>query len=334
MSARRNVLINMQPDSSIHPGLLLDRYLEQQNDEKAKLKLVADVCNCKQSDFYKMALRRWRDQVTGSETIAVKESLTVRGRLVTGLGIANPIEAGISLHHTYGMPWLPGSGLKGLASHFCHIVWGAQDKEYQRGGAHHTLMFGTTDSSGILLFHDGWWSGGNGPFMKDVLTPHHQDYYSGKDVLATDFDMPVPVPFVSIVGNFDVAVECVASDNNDRGKQWAELGLQLLCEALSEWGFGGKTNAGYGRVSGDNNQQNGAAERNIQANRDALETFRQWFVETGRNLPINMHNQIVTRLQKLQGNVDQHREACGIVKQHIRERDRSRQLTSYLDNYN
>ena len=34
----------------------------------------------------------------------------------------------------------------------------------------------------------------------------------------------------------------------EEGKKWAALGMELLTQALAEWGIGGKTNAGYGRL--------------------------------------------------------------------------------------
>lgn len=44
-------------------------------------------------------------------------------------------------------------------------------------------------------------------------------------------------------------------------KEWAVLGLNLLQEALMNWGFGGKINAGYGRMVSDDFMKNLAAEK-------------------------------------------------------------------------
>lgn len=35
-------------------------------------------------------------------------------RLIVGLGLPSPLEAGITLHHLYGIPYLPGSAIKGV----------------------------------------------------------------------------------------------------------------------------------------------------------------------------------------------------------------------------
>src|ERR1700680_515711 len=86
-------------------------------------------------------------------------------RLIVGLGSENVLETGIRLHHTYGLPVIPGSALKGLAAHYCHEIWGKtnvkcqrpskeQDEAYQKflsnkgpqpDDNYHRLLFGNTD---------------------------------------------------------------------------------------------------------------------------------------------------------------------------------------------
>lgn len=41
-------------------------------------------------------------------------SVNVQWRLVIGLGLPTPLEVGITLHHLYGFPYLPGSAIKGV----------------------------------------------------------------------------------------------------------------------------------------------------------------------------------------------------------------------------
>ena len=42
----------------------------------------------------------------------------VQWRLVVGLGLPSPLETGITLHHLYGIPYLPGSAIKGVTRAF------------------------------------------------------------------------------------------------------------------------------------------------------------------------------------------------------------------------
>jgi CRISPR-associated protein Cmr6 len=177
------------------------------------------------------------------------------GRMVIGLGGENVLETGITLHHTYGTPLIPGTALKGLASHYSDLVWGERDqgqgfKRWKKGepaGEYHKAIFGTTEDSGHIIFHDAWITPETmtNSLQLDVMTPHHGDYYSG-EAAPTDFDDPNPVTFISVVGAFHVAVSCDVP--GEEGQKWANLALDLLSDALREWGIGGKTNAGYGRL--------------------------------------------------------------------------------------
>jgi CRISPR-associated protein Cmr6 len=56
----------------------------------------------------------------------------VQGRLIVGLGGDNVLETGLTLHHTYGVPLIPGNALKGLAAHYCDQVWGQADAEFRK----------------------------------------------------------------------------------------------------------------------------------------------------------------------------------------------------------
>jgi CRISPR-associated protein Cmr6 len=122
-------------------------------------------------------------------------------------------------------------------------------------GKHYRILFGETDESGCLAFHDAWILPEclNGKaLLRDVMTPHHGAYNAGPDkqkkvVPPTDFDDPNPIAYLSVSGTFLLAVSCEAS--GESGRSWAELGMNLLGCALTDWGIGGKTSSGYGRMS-------------------------------------------------------------------------------------
>jgi len=145
---------------------------------------------------------------------------------------------------------IPGTALKGLAAHYCHQTWGAVDDKFKLGGEHHRAIFGTTEDSGHIIFHDAWITPETvvKSLQPDVMTPHHGDYYSDDSgsTPPTDFDDPNPVTFLSVVGTFHLAVSCDVPGNE--GQKWADLVFEMLSDALNDWGIGGKTNAGYGRL--------------------------------------------------------------------------------------
>jgi len=246
-----------------HPGLLLQRYLTKQADPEERRALFDATLQAARSEslrsLYAEAFARWTRSVPQDEAHR-SEQLATASRLVVGLGSENVLETGLRLHHTYGVPIIPGSALKGLASHYCHDVWGQRHNEaaaeenrlFRRGGAHHSLLFGTTDDGGVITFHDAWITPGSlddGAFRLDVMTPHHPKWQTN-EAPPTDFDSPVPVSFLSVAGTFEVRLcwSGPAATPSDTAEAWTALAMKLLKEAVAEWGIGGKTSSGYGRL--------------------------------------------------------------------------------------
>jgi len=248
-------LRDQRASRSQHPGLLLQRYLcenatgDSGNPAEKRAILLAAINaahNAEVTQLYKDAFNRWRQSLP--ELTAAKD-LQTAGRLIVGLGSENVLETGITLHHTYGLPWIPGSALKGLAAHYCAQVWGPTEPKFRKEAEYHRLLFGTTDESGCIIFHDGWFipDSEKEPLKLDVMTPHHLNWLDGS-VPPTDFDSPTPVPFLSVAGRFHIAVSW-CGPANDRSRNWTELTLSLLVDALHYWGIGGKTSSGYGRLT-------------------------------------------------------------------------------------
>jgi CRISPR-associated protein Cmr6 len=260
-----------------HAGLLLQRYLcehttgEEANPEEKRAILGAAMQAADDEDLrtlYSAAFKRWSDSLS---TNAARVDLVTAGRMIVGLGSENVLETGIRLHQTYGLPIIPGSALKGLAAHYCDQVWGMRraeapsedairfrggrqsDKEHnhpeEAPGDYHQLLFGATDDSGCIIFHDAWMRpDSTAPLVLDVTTPHHPKWLDGS-VPPTDFDSPIPVPFLSVRGQFHLVLSwCGPDADQTKGKNWTTLAIELLKEALSEWGIGGKTSSGYGRL--------------------------------------------------------------------------------------
>jgi CRISPR-associated protein Cmr6 len=258
-----------------HPGLLLQRYLcepatgDDGNPEEKRAILAAAV-NASQrlESVYKAAFQRWKAQPRRAPAWT---RLATAGRLIVGLGSENVLETGIRLHHSYGAPVIPGSALKGLAAHYCDRVWGAADKEFKKPSAAedqayanylagkgpkpgerslYRLFFGNTDDGGCIVFEDAWITPESlsSALHVDVMTPHHPKWNDLENPRPpTDFDSPVPVPFLSVSGEFEIVLQwngpaLAAAD------QATKLAAALLEAALDDWGVGGKTSSGYGRL--------------------------------------------------------------------------------------
>jgi CRISPR-associated protein Cmr6 len=205
-----------------HPGLLLQRYhdgtrpeAKKPEERRAIFQRVRDAGNnADMQSVYVAAFEHWEANLPKDST--AHATVETASRLVVGLGAQNVLETGLTLHHTYGTPIIPGSALKGLAAHYCDQIWGEKHLADAAPHEYHKLLFGTTDDGGVITFHDAWIIPESLPtaLQQDVMTPHHPDYQRDPD--------------------------------KDEAK-WTNCAFELLCKALDDWGVGGKTSSGYGR---------------------------------------------------------------------------------------
>jgi len=252
--ARRSKLRSLEIPANTHPGLALQRYLQahkpKQRDNQAAMpeeKLLDAVAQIGASDVYKAVFNRWRQFATEqpSNRARLHFTLTAESPIAIGLGNASPLEVGLTLHHTYGMPILPGSALKGLCRRGARILL----KEGKLSQDAFNYLFGTGGDTnaavGAVVFYDAWYvpdSVQGKPFHRDVITVHHPGYYGSRGKESpTDFDDPNPVPFLVVKPGAQFLFVLEA-----RSKPWAEFTQNLLVWCLANLGVGAKTNAGYG----------------------------------------------------------------------------------------
>jgi CRISPR-associated protein Cmr6 len=162
--------------------------------------------------------------------------------LSINLGADSILETNIALHHTYGVPYIPGSALKGLAAHFAdqHL-----ETHWKKGNLAHEIIFGTTETAGYVTFFDALYipdSGKGGRALwKDVITVHHPDYYQTGKTPPADWDGTTIIPFITANGSFLIALT--------GPEKWVEKAFEILELALEKEGIGAKTSSGYGRMS-------------------------------------------------------------------------------------
>ncbi|GAB4362703.1 MAG: hypothetical protein Kow0060_19110 [Methylohalobius crimeensis] len=224
-------------------GLLFDRRLpawERDDNERGEIfgKFIQAVCESGVPEIYGLAYQRWLAAVSEEDRFARWFGQT-DGRLFLGLGLPHVLEAQVTRNRTYGIPVIPGSALKGLARGWAG-KYGGLDKDAIE------VLFGAagdepeTAESGYLIFHDAWWVPGSKqfPYVREIVTVHHQAYYQGGEEEATDFDSPNPNHQIAVHGTFLFVIE--------GAKAWADLGLDILKRGLQERGIGAKGAAGYG----------------------------------------------------------------------------------------
>ena len=245
MSTRRHTLFGVTAGDASHAGLWLDKYiLDQskeaepgQNSKTNRQALVEEIAGIGQPKGYEPWFAQWQQslQSYGAEC----RTAEVLGRMAIGLGQESVLETSVTIHHTYGVPYIPGSALKGLAASFAQQHLG--DEWHPNTEAYQTL-FGNTESAGYVTFFDVLPMPNSAYLHPDIITVHHPDYYQtgNRTVPPADWDSPNPVPFLSVTGKFLVAL--------GGPEAWVDAAFRILEHALTHMGIGAKTSSGYGRM--------------------------------------------------------------------------------------
>jgi len=243
--------------------LIFDKYMPIPEKDETKSNHVKDVArHSKMSDVYEDYFGNWRlklDSLKSMNYHIASAAITVKGRMLIGVGEESTIETGISIHRTYGLPYIPGSALKGLAAAYAHKYLGPEDDLWKKGdkdgkgrGDAQEAVFGSTEQAGSVIFFDALPDPSHTPnqgtawqgcwLVPDIITVHHQAYYSNQeDSPPADWDDPNPIPLLSAVGQYWLVV--AGKDENA-----VKAAFNLLKFGLEFEGVGAKTAIGYGRL--------------------------------------------------------------------------------------
>lgn len=166
-----------------------------------------------------------------------------KGSFMTGLGRSHPVENGFAWHHSLGVPYLPGSSVKGMVRSWANSWNNVDKKEADR-------IFGPDDSTnvGSVIFLDAI---PHRPLRlkMEIMTPHYGPYYneSSKDLEPpADWHSPVPIPFLAVDAEQEFLFGLIPRSERTEDCQNAEAWLK---NALQDIGAGAKTAVGYGRFA-------------------------------------------------------------------------------------
>ncbi len=204
------------------------------------------------------ALRERQRALAASQALETMFSVdaTAIAPFTTGLGNEHPLENGFAFLSPYGLPYLPGSGVKGVLRRAAEAL----SAESETGWTPEALakLFGyeadsgATDAPrnrGALEFWDVFPQLADDRLLVDILNPHHSGYYQN-GAAPHDAENPKPVFFLTVPPGspftFDVRCHAALLPEALR-KDWRTL-LESAFELAFDWiGFGAKTAVGYGQ---------------------------------------------------------------------------------------
>ncbi|MEO0270073.1 MAG: type III-B CRISPR module RAMP protein Cmr6 [candidate division WOR-3 bacterium] len=186
-------------------------------------------------------------------------------RLVIGLGASHPQETSMTLHHIYGIPYIPGSAVKGITRHWAVLKFAEEKTKIENKSFKDSIdevakaldtgndlgfsldnidfkkvieIFGTQKQAGKVIFMDAY-PVNNINLKIDIMNVHYPEYYSG-DKPPADWQNPDLIKFLTVEKTkFQF---CLLSRENNL----LNIAERLLKEALKEHGIGAKTALGYG----------------------------------------------------------------------------------------
>lgn len=304
-----------------NPSLILDRYgaiwkdlgetedrQAKQTEQRARSKFLEALVKRKPAAGALEMRRRWFESLAEDEHAAVLVA-RLQSRLIVNQAASVLENAGLALDRTFGVPYIPGSAVKGVTR-----AWALQAARAGKLSLLEVLaVFGWAQApsdrrlleeagappeaaarsfAGLVAFLPAFpVEDKDAPLGLDIVNCHHRRYYDREPKLerAWDVELPVPntFPVVEPGGRFFFTVRASTRPN---ARVWVCKALALepfdplerakdwLKQALEENGIGAKTGAGYGWFRVDE----GETARFVAEVRDRIRAAREAEAERRR----------------------------------------------------
>jgi len=283
---------------------------EREVQKENKLSALTDATRLNDNDKRIMRGLFERQRQAFAECISKERGTQVERAAVapftTGLGNEHPLENGFSFLIPYGLPYLPGSGVKGVLRQAARELaagqwgekhgWNGQQPYRVRVGKDTVtlsmldVLFGresgdgdTQHLRGVLRFWDVIPQIKGDSLIAEIMTPHQKHYYQDGES-PHESGSPNPIAFLTVPpgSRFTFYVTCdrerlerIAPDLSLHDL-WKELLDSAFEHAFTWLGFGAKTAVGYGAMQIDKEER---AKRISRAQEVEAEKARQREIE-------------------------------------------------------
>jgi CRISPR-associated protein Cmr6 len=207
----------------------------------------------------------------------------------TGLGMEHPIENGFAFLTPYGLPYLAGSGVKGVLRHAARQL---EEDGLLDAGTTLALFGHDADDDprrGAVVCWDVFpapQQGKPGQLQVEVMTPHFRDYYRGEDGTPHDSGSPNPIPFLAVPPGwrFKFVLLCNTASVAAAmpGLDWESALRDIATHAFDWLGFGAKTATGYGVLRPDETATAEQAKKLEEIERETAKQLEEIERETAK----------------------------------------------------
>ena len=169
----------------------------------------------------------------------------------TGLGLEHPVENGFAFLSPYGLPYLAGSGVKGVLRRAAEEL--RDDGDTDLSPVVIDALFGPEDTDdarrGALTCWDMFPKPAKDSLVVEIMTPHFNHYLQDGGT-PHDAGKPIPIPFLAVPAGseFRFVITCepalLPADIGD----WKAVIDKIITHAFDWLGFGAKTSVGYGAM--------------------------------------------------------------------------------------
>ncbi len=286
-------ILSKLDENKISPGLRFSTYFGGYNptdwsiEKNKKLEAFQDVCVIEKSlTDLSVALINRQKTLFKDRSDALTLSAETTSPFATGLGNEHPLENGFSFLKPYGLPYLPGAGIKGVLRAAARDMgeeegW-SETKVRQFFGAdpNEDAKRGTisSDQRGELIFVDAYPKMEKKSLTVEIMNPHNAKYLEG-NASPSGTSAPIPVFFLAIAPKtefvFNVSrVPCDGVQTTEG--EWKELVVKTFVHAFKFFGFGAKTSVGYGAFKSDDLDRKGR-----QAEKERQESMVKEMLDRG-----------------------------------------------------
>lgn len=252
-------------DKNINPALVLGKYSNgrvgdnNKDEKKIRFQEFIEVFKKSDSEIYK-TLNQKQNKLKNLYSAKEFECQT-SWRLVIGMGTESVYENSMTFHHTYSIPYIPASAIKGAIRSYTILEYFDSDEKTALKDPIFKAIFGDEEHQGNIIFFDTY------PTEKPtielgIMNNHYSEYYRKEAPTTQDNKNPVPLFFISITKgnfrflfsknrntNFNIEGKVSTLSKKFESKKILDIVEELMKKALSEGGIGAKTSSGYGYMA-------------------------------------------------------------------------------------